>query len=270
VAGGSRYGAAAGAYGGQGAYGSRYGAAAGRYGTYYAGAGALATQGTAVRAGYNNYGAFRTGWYANYPSAWTAGAWTTATPWANAGWGALAGSMGYPQQPTYYDYGSSVVMQPDAVYVNGDPAGTPQQYADQAGQIADSGRSAQPAADVKWQPLGVFAMVADGETASDDVFQVAISPDGILRGNYYNSRTDQATPIYGSVDPKTQRAAWTVGDQKAPIYEAGIANLTKDETTMLAHYGEGKSRQFHLIRLQPPDQGGGGDAAAPPAAPPGP
>jgi len=27
------------------------------------------------------------------------------------------------------------------------------------------------------------------------------------------------------VDKKTQRAAWTVGDRKEPIFEAGIASL---------------------------------------------
>ena len=54
------------------------------------------------------------------------------------GWGTLAGYCGYPQQPAYYDYGGNVVSQPDAMYVNGDPAGTPQQYAQQASQLAAS------------------------------------------------------------------------------------------------------------------------------------
>lgn len=49
------------------------------------------------------------------------------------------------------------------------------------------------------------------------------------------------------MDQKTQRAAWTVGENKTPVYEAGLANLTKDETTILAHDESGNSRQLSLV-----------------------
>ena len=62
-----------------------------------------------------------------------------------------------------------------------------------------------------WQPLGVFAMVGEGETKSTNIFQLAVNKDGVIRGNYYNALTDTTEPVYGSVDKKTQRAAWTVG-----------------------------------------------------------
>ena len=64
--------------------------------------------------------------------------------------------------------------------------------------------------------------------------------------------TDSTSLVYGSVDPKTQRAAWTVGDSKTPIYEAGIANLTKNETTMMVHYGKEGSQQYTLFRIERP------------------
>jgi hypothetical protein len=54
------------------------------------------------------------------------------------------------------------------------------------------------------------------------------------------------------VDKKTQRAAWTVGDRKEPIFEAGIANLTKPETTMLVHFGKKRTQQWTLIRIEQP------------------
>jgi hypothetical protein len=47
--------------------------------------------------------------------------------------------------------------------------------------------------------------------------------------------------VYGSVDKKTQRAAWTVGDRKEPVFEAGMANLTKSETTVLVHLGKDRT-----------------------------
>ena len=62
-----------------------------------------------------------------------------------------------------------------------------------------------------------------------------------------------------SAQALSQRAAWTVGDKQTPVYEAGIANLTKDETTMLVHFGEGKSQQLTLVRLEKPEGEGNPD-----------
>jgi hypothetical protein len=44
-----------------------------------------------------------------------------------------------------------------------------------------------------------------------------------------------------------------VADRKFPVYEAGIANLTKDETTMLVHFSKEKAQQFTLVRIQAPE-----------------
>jgi hypothetical protein len=54
------------------------------------------------------------------------------------------------------------------------------------------------------------------------------------------------------VDAKTQRAAWTVGERKDVTYEAGAANLTQDQTTMLVHFGKDQTQQWTLVRLQQP------------------
>jgi hypothetical protein len=171
-------------------------------------------------------------------------------------WSALASYGGYPAEPAYYDYGETVVYQGDTVVVNGESAGTVEQYTQQATEIANAGAEAK--ADPKqgeWQPLGVFAMVGEGETKSTNIFQLAINKDGVVGGEYYNALTDETSPVQGSVDKKTQRAAWTVGDKKYPVYEVGIANLTKGETTMLAHFSKDKSQQFTLVRLEQPEGG---------------
>jgi hypothetical protein len=235
-----------------------YGAVAARpSGTYYASSGALASQGAYARSAYVEgghaaAGYFSPSWATRYPSAWVAGR-TTAAVAAPASWEAVAGFCGYPQQPSYYDYGGNVVSQPDAMYVNGDQAGTPQQYADQAGQIAGAGSDAPPDPNATWQPLGIFSVAPDDGSAPFEFFQLAINPKGVLRGNYHNSDGDRTDPISGSVDTKTLRAAWTIGDQKTPVFEAGIANLTKDETTMMVHGQGGQSKQFTLVRMPAPE-----------------
>ena len=60
--------------------------------------------------------------------------------------------------------------------------------------------------------------------------------------------------VSGSVDKATQHVAWTIGEDQIPVYEAGIANLTKDATPILVHTGNGQSRQVSLIRLEEPSQ----------------
>ena len=97
-------------------------------------------------------------------------------------------------------------------------------------------------------------MVQGEEKTSNHIFQLAVNKQNVVRGNYYDAVTDSTALVFGSVDPKTQRAAWTVGDRKTPVFEAGIANLTKDETTMLVHYGKDRSQQFTLIRIEDPEK----------------
>ena len=98
-------------------------------------------------------------------------------------------------------------------------------------------------------------MVQGDETTATQIFQLAVNKAGVISGEYYNATTDQTEPLTGAVDQKTQRAAWTVGDRKTTVYEAGIANLTKDETTMLIHYGTEKTQQWILVRIPEPSKG---------------
>jgi hypothetical protein len=204
--------------------------------------------------------------YGGYPNAWPPTNMTNPSLYANPGYGAVAQQMGMSQQPASYDYGSNVVTQPNGVYVNGDNVGTPQQYSDQASQIASLGP--QPDPNTQWQPLGVFAMVPGDQTNPVATIQLAVSPQGTLRGNFHNTSNDSVAAISGAVDPKSQRAAWTVGGEKSPVFEAGIANLTQDHTTMLVHVGEGQVQQFSLVRLPEPQQQPAGPGNAPgPARP---
>ena len=213
----------------------------------------MVNQGTMVRNNFNHYGCFHGGWWARYPGAWRAAGWTAAgLVWGAATWGNCYAFCGYPAEPVYYDYGSNVVYEGDTVYVNGDSVGTQTQYAEQAIALADTGKQAEASKQEEWLPLGVFAMVQGEGTDSNDLFQLAVNKAGTIRGNYYNALSDTTLPVAGSVDKKTQRAAWSVGDRKEPIYEAGFANLTKSETPMMVHFGKDRSQQWTLIRIEQP------------------
>ena len=250
-------GVAVGPYGGVAARGGAVatgpGGTAARFGTVYASPFHVASCGAAVRGGYAYHTAyFNPAWYTAHPAAWTAARLTSAAVWASSTYASAASYCDAPAEPVNYDYGSTVVYQGDDVYQDGEKVATADEYATQATAIADTGRGAKPAADEEWKPLGVFGMVQGEETVANTLFQLAVNKAGVLRGNYYDALGDNTLPVYGSVDKKTGRAAWSVGEKKEIVYEAGLSNLTQAQSTVLIHYGKEKTRQMILVRLEDP------------------
>ena len=60
--------------------------------------------------------------------------------------------------------------------------------------------------------------------------------------------------VKGFVDKKTQRAAWTVGQNKSNVYETGISSLSRDEAPVLVHFGKDRTQQWMLVRLKQPEK----------------
>src|SRR5262249_11417072 len=94
------------------------------------------------------------------------------------------------------------------------------------------------------------------------LFQLAVNQQGLIRGNYYDALMDSTQPVSGSVDKKTQRAAWAIGDKKSTVFETGFYNLTQDQTPVLVHFGKDRTQQWLLVRLKKP-HGGTGEGQAP-------
>ncbi|MBU6293930.1 MAG: hypothetical protein KJS91_04530 [Planctomycetes bacterium] len=209
----------------------------------------LQNRGNLVRNNFygNNFGG---GWYNNHFNPWWGGGFGAGF-WLGATWGRLVPFCGFSSFPVYYDYGTSVVYSGSSVMVQGESVGTPQQYSQQASAIAGTGSAAMEDPKDTWESLGVFAMVRAEEKDPSNYIQLAVNKDGILRGSYYNSISDTNEKVKGAVDKKTQRAAWTIGDKKQPVYEAGIMNLTREQTTALVHKGDDKVEQLLLFRIKP-------------------
>src|SRR5262245_22671281 len=118
--------------------------------------------------------------------------------------------------------------------------------------MADKGLEESAPPDQDWKALGVYALAQGEEKTSDNIFQLAVNKDGIIRGNYYDGLMDTTTEVYGSVDKKTQRAAWTIGKKKERVFEAGMYNLTQPEAPVLVHVGADRTQQFLLVRMTQP------------------
>jgi hypothetical protein len=254
VAGGARGGVAVDHYGVSRYSGVRGGAVVGHH-TTFVGRNALYTQGAYVRRGFAHYNCFTPTWYAARAHVWRPAAWTTAAVfWTGAAWTTLAATCGYPVEPIVYDYGSTLVYEDNRVFYDGEPVATAEEYATQATDIAATGLKADVSDKGDWISLGVFGMVQGDEKDANNIFQLAINKDGVIRGTYYDAQSNTESPVSGAVDGKSQRAAWVVGDHKDTVYETGIGNLTDPETTMLVHFGKDRTQQWTLVRLQPPEE----------------
>src|SRR5262249_32516415 len=100
--------------------------------------------------------------------------------------------------------------------------------------------------------LGVFALMQEDETSSNDVLQLAINQDGVIHGNFYEALLESTSPVYGAVNKQTQRAAWSISNNKTTVYETKIYNLTKPETPILVHFEKQRTQQWLLVRLKKP------------------
>jgi hypothetical protein len=172
--------------------------------------------------------------------------------WRPATWAAVGGWFTWTwAKPYYFDYGTSVVYQDNSVYYGEQEVASAEDYYQQAEVIAESVPEDVDAENVEWLPLGVFA-IAEGDVAdSGMLLQLAVSKEGIIAGTYYNETTGSSRPVEGTVDQKSQRAAWKFSDEKGQeiVFETGVYNLTKDETKCLVHFGPDKTQTWTMIRL---------------------
>ena len=151
-----------------------------------------------------------------------------------------------------YNYGTNITYQGNQVYSGGQPVATADQYYQQASTLAQNAPPPDPQAP-DWMPLGVFALVQNDQAEPHYVMQLAINQAGTLAGNYSDLISGTTLPIQGGVDKKTQRVAWTVGNNKSTVGETGLYNLTQNEAPALIHIGKDKTQQWMLVRLKQPE-----------------
>jgi hypothetical protein len=166
--------------------------------------------------------------------------------------------------PVYYNYGrgGNVAYQNDGVYVSGARVGSAGEYANSLqtlASVAPSGESSSNDAD--WLPLGTFALLRQ---ASNDkpsqVLQLSVNKGGAVSGVLFDVANRTTSSVRGSVDQKTQRVAFGLGENSGLVAETGIHNLTRDKVNLLVHQGDKKTQHYTLVRLQPPQGSSGSDA----------
>jgi hypothetical protein len=207
----------------------------------------------AVRNSFNHPDVYSQQWYGQHQGAWAATNWAAGSIWAPTTMAGASGYLGYANNtPVSYGYGSNVVYQQGNVLVDGQSVGTAEHFSQQAADLALVGQNADISDTQDWLPLGVFALVRDEDQHAQLTLQLAVNKQGILRGNYNDVVIDHVLPVHGAVDKETQRAAWTVDNNKNFFMEAGLSNLTTGEAPTLIHKS-GRTERWLLVRLPQPE-----------------
>jgi hypothetical protein len=202
-------------------------------------------------------GVYRQGAVGGYPyyNGWNnQGPYYGWRPVTYAAFGTFLGATWATASPRYYAYGNggNVYYENNVVYVDGQAAGTPEQYAQQSTALV----AAAPAqvTDTEWLPLGAFALTREGVDDSQAMLELAVNKQGVLAGTYYNEATAVSRSLKGKLDQTSQRAALGFADGKNAevVLETGIYNLTQDEAPALLHQGPERSTPVLLVRLQAP------------------
>ena len=171
-----------------------------------------------------------------------------------------------------YYYGTNVYYVGDMVYVNGEPFVSASVYYAQAAELAARGATQAPIHMIvnvespgatpanaeqmreEWMPMGTFAVLEDPEaTNTSIVIQLATNRLGQVAGNVINMQTDEIIPVYGAVDPETQRVAMRI-EGRNEIAECGLWNLTQDTLTVLLHVDAETTEERTFVRLSGPEQ----------------
>jgi len=158
------------------------------------------------------------------------------------------------------------------VYVNGEPYVRADVYYAQAVELAARGVPQAPIhivvnveapgaaaapvvqAQEEWMPMGTFAVLEDPEaTTTSIIVQLATNKSGHIAGNVIDMKTDEITPVYGAIDPETQRVAMRI-EGRDEIVECGLWNLTQDTLTVLLHVDEETTEERTFVRLSDPDE----------------
>ena len=207
-----------------------------------------------VRSGFNNYNAFDRNWWNSHPGSWYYPGWRDGWAWGGVGWGDLSGYWGVDTAPVEYDYGNNITYQNNEVYYGTQATAPAATYYTQAQTLANTTPATpsakEPAGD--WKPLGVYSLTQGTQSNTSVIFQLAVNKTGSIRGNYYNALTQESKPVHGAVDKKDMRASWVVGTNNNVVYDTGLANLLKSQSTCLVHLSKTQTQQWNLVKLSQP------------------
>ena len=103
-------------------------------------------------------------------------------------------------------------------------------------------------------PLGVFTIAPKGADEAVALVHLAVSKDGILRGTYYNLKTDKDQNIHGAVNKEDHSLAWTLGPKGTKVFHTWLEDLTDLPAPVTVRTEDGKTHMWTLARYTEKDE----------------
>ena len=183
--------------------------------------------------------------------------------WRPVTWVSMEAFFGVARavEPVIYDPGTTVIIEGNTVYIDGERAGDAAVYRRNAMALAapkleEIPLPEPPAVEGEvggWLPLGVWALTQQEEGDAVMFFQLSVDRKGIVAGAYKNVMTGEDQPVIGQLDQAKQRLAWHLGDNTETVYETGLSGLTYDAASVFVHFGERQTQTWLLVRLPSPE-----------------
>jgi hypothetical protein len=192
---------------------------------------------------------FTPAWYGKHPDAWH-DTHPHADLWAVTGVAGLTNWLGYPAAASATAVTSTTVAAASATTI---AAGTEAAATATATSTdGNASNAAAPPPDLEWMPLGVYATGPKDATQAHIYQQLAVSKQGELKGNYYDSITNTTQPVSGSIDRETRKARWKVGGKGGATFETSLDALMKTPSDVTMKSG-GAEHDWELVLVQKPD-----------------
>lgn len=189
---------------------------------------------------------FTPAWYWEHPNAWKAthphaDEAAVATAAGLAAWLAVA-----PYAAT--SSGGTTVIEETVILDEPEPAETPVEE-----DVSLEDPQIDTAMPEEWMLLGVYKLLAPGETDATRMIELAVARDGSVGGSHYDRIRNQVDPIQGRADRGTMLLRWTVG-QGQTVFEATFDGLTQPEGQILVQLPDGQTARWRLVRVEQPGQ----------------
>ena len=192
---------------------------------------------------------FTPAWYSEHPDAWQY-THPHADLWAVAGVAGLTNWLGYPAAAATTTAATSTTVA--AASATTTAAGTEAAATATATSTDGNASSAAAPSDLEWMPLGVYATGPKDAAQAHVYQQLAVSKQGELKGNYYDSITNTTQPVSGSIDRETRKASWKVGGKGGATFETTLDALMKTPSDVTMKSG-GAEHEWELVQVQKPD-----------------
>ncbi|MEI6636067.1 MAG: hypothetical protein WCO99_05840 [Planctomycetota bacterium] len=193
---------------------------------------------------------FTPAWYSEHPDAWQY-THPHADLWAVAGVAGLTTWLGYPATAATTTAATSTTV----AATSATTTATGTEAAAAATATSTDGNASNAAAlppDLEWMPLGVYATGPKDAAQAHVYQQLAVSKQGELKGNYYDSITNTTQPVSGSIDRETRKASWKVGGKGGATFETTLDALMKTPSDVTMKSG-GATHEWELVQVQKPD-----------------